>query len=279
MNNIKNIFSLIRGYNIILSGIAVLISSYLLESLLLYKTLEVSIVVMSTMALGNIMNDFLDIESDKINHPNRVLVNNRMATNDAMILFSLIVIILLYFSIYISFKGLLFLYLLILPLLFSYNLYLKKIPVIGNLIVSLLLGSVFLFTELSILNSINILLIPFFLVSVFSFVREMIKDMQDYTGDKRAGMYTLPIIVGKKNMNYIIFYSILILITVLLFPFIFWGYNFKYLLLLIIFIEIPLIYSLILLIKYPSKKTYGLLADLLKVLTLGGLIIIMVSKK
>jgi 4-hydroxybenzoate polyprenyltransferase len=234
---------------------------------------------MSTMALGNIMNDFLDIESDKINHPNRVLANNKMKTNDAMILFFLIVIILLYFSIYISFKGLLFLYLLILPLLFSYNLYLKKIPVIGNLIVSLLLGSVFLFTELSILNSINILLIPFFLVSVFSFVREMIKDMQDYTGDKRAGMNTLPIIVGKKNMNYIIFHSMLILIMVLLFPFIFWGYNFKYLLLLIIFIEIPLIYSLILLIKYPSKKTYGLLADLLKVLTLGGLIIIMVSKK
>ena len=279
MNNIKNIFSLIRGYNIILSGIAVLISSYLLDSLLLYKTLEISIIVMSTMALGNIMNDFLDIESDKINHPNRVLVNNKMATNDAIILFFLIVIILLYFSIYISFKGLLFLYLLILPLLFSYNLYLKKIPVIGNLIVSLLLGSVFLFTELSILNSINILLIPFFLVSVFSFVREMIKDMQDYAGDKLAGMYTLPIIVGKKNMNYIIFYSMLILMMVLLFPFIFWGYNFKYLLLLIIFIEIPLIYSLILLIKYPSKKTYGLLADLLKVLTLGGLIIIMVSKK
>ena len=279
MNNIKNIFSLIRGYNIILSGIAVLISSYLLDSLLLYKTVEVSIIVMSTMALGNIMNDFLDIESDKINHPNRVLVNNKMATNDAMILFFLIVIILLYFSIYISFKGLLFLYLLILPLLFSYNLYLKKIPVIGNLIVSLLLGSVFLFTELSILNSINILFIPFFLVSVFSFVREMIKDMQDYTGDKRAGMNTLPIIVGKKNMNYIIFHSMLILIMVLLFPFIFWGYNFKYLLLLIIFIEIPLIYSLILLIKYPSKKTYGLLANLLKVLTLGGLIIIMVSKK
>ena len=279
MNNIKNIFSLIRGYNIILSGIAVLISSYLLDSLLLYKTVEVSIIVMSTMALGNIMNDFLDIESDKINHPNRVLVNNKMATNDAIILFFLIAIILLYFSIYISFKGLLFLYLLILPLLFSYNLYLKKIPVIGNLIVSLLLGSVFLFTELSILNSINILLVPFFLVSVFSFVREMIKDMQDYTGDKRAGMNTLPIIVGKKNMNYIIFHSMLILIMVLLFPFIFWGYNFKYLLLLIIFIEIPLIYSLILLIKYPSKKTYGLLANLLKVLTLGGLIIIMVSKK
>ena len=279
MNNIKNIFSLIRGYNIILSGIAVLISSYLLDSLLLYKTVEVSIIVMSTMALGNIMNDFLDIESDKINHPNRVLVNNKMATNDAIILFFLIAIILLYFSIYISFKGLLFLYLLILPLLFSYNLYLKKFPVIGNLIVSLLLGSVFLFTELSILNSINILLIPFFLVSVFSFVREMIKDMQDYTGDKRAGMNTLPIIVGKKNMNYIIFYSMLILIMVLLFPFIFWGYNFKYLLLLIIFIEIPLIYSLILLIKYPSKKTYGLLANLLKMLTLGGLIIIMVSKK
>ncbi len=279
MNNIKNIFSLIRVYNVILSGIAVLIAAYLLDSFLLDKTLEVAIIVMSTMALGNIMNDFLDIKSDKINHPNRALVNNKITAHDTMILFSLIVIILLYFSIYISFKGLLFLYLLIIPLLFSYNLYFKKLPVIGNLIISLLLGSVFLFTELVILDSLNILLVPFFLASIFSFVREMIKDMQDYAGDEHVGMHTLPIIVGKKMMNYIIFHSILILIIILLFPFIFWGYNFKYLLLLLIFIEIPLIYSLILLIKYPSKKTYGLLANLLKMLTLGGLIIIMVSKK
>ena len=162
MNNIKNIFSLIRVYNIILSGIAVLIAAYLLDSFLLYKTLEISIIVMSTMALGNIMNDFLDIESDKINHPNRVLANNKITANDVMILFVLIVIILLYFSIYISFKGLLFLYLLIIPLLCSYNLYFKKLPVIGNLIVSLLLGSIFLFTELVILDSLNSLLVPFF---------------------------------------------------------------------------------------------------------------------
>jgi len=110
LNNIKNIFSLIRVYNVILSGIAVLIAAYLLDSFLLDKTLEVAIIVMSTMALGNIMNDFLDIKSDKINHPNRALVNNKITANDAMILFFLIVIILLYFSIYISFKGLLFLY-------------------------------------------------------------------------------------------------------------------------------------------------------------------------
>ena len=279
MNNIRNIFSLIRGYNVTLSGISVLIASYLLDSFFLYKTLEASILVMSAMALGNIMNDFLDIESDKINHPNRVLASNKLTANDAIFLFLLVAIILLYFSTYLSLKALLFLYLLILPLLFSYNLYLKKLPVIGNLIVSLLLGSIFLFTELSLLNSIESLLVPFFLVSVFSFVREMIKDMQDYTGDMHAGMYTLPIIVGKKKMNFIILCSLLILIILLIFPFIFWDYNFKYLLLLLIFIEIPLIYSLILLIKYPSKKTYGLLANLLKVLTLGGLIIIMVSKK
>lgn len=262
-----------------MSGITVLIAAYLLDSLFLYKTLQVSIIVMSTMALGNIMNDFLDIKSDKINHPNRVLTNNQIALSDAIILFSLILLLLLYFSIYISFNSLFFLYLFIIPLLFSYNLYFKKLPVIGNLIVSLLLGSVFLFTELAILDSINFLIVPFFLVFIFSLIREMIKDMQDYNGDKHAGMRTLPIIVGKKRMNCIILFSILVLIIALLFPFIFWGYDFKYLLLLLIFIEIPLIYSLILLIKYPSKKTYGLLADLLKMLALGGLIIIMVSKK
>ena len=278
MNNMCHIFNLIRVYNVLLSGITVFIAAYLLDFFLFYSTFKLSIIVMSTMTIGNIMNDLLDIESDQINHPNRVLASNRLTVRFAILIFSFSVFILVYFSLQISFKSLFFLYGFILPLLFSYNIYFKKFPVIGNIIVSLLLGSVFWFTELALLDSFSILYTPFFLVIIFSFVREIIKDMEDYDGDKSVGMLTLPIIVGKEAMNYIIIFSVLTLIIVLLFPFIFWNYNLKYLLLLIILIEIPLIYSLILLVKYPSKKTYASIASLLKILTIGGLLIIMVSK-
>ncbi|MDC1050589.1 UbiA family prenyltransferase [Candidatus Marinimicrobia bacterium] len=274
----SHIFNLIRVYNVLLSGATVFIAAYLLDFYLFYSTFKLSIIVMSTMTIGNIMNDLLDIESDQINHPDRALASNKLTTRSAILMLSFSVFILVYFSLQISFKGLFFLYGFILPLLFSYNIYFKKFPIIGNIIVSLLLGSVFLFTELVLIDSFSILCVPLFLVIIFSFVREIIKDMEDYDGDKHVGMLTLPVIVGKQGMNHIIIVSVLTLIIVLLFPFIFWNYNLKYLLLLIILIEIPLIYSLILLVKYPSKKTYASIAGLLKILTIGGLLIIMVSK-
>lgn len=278
MNNMGHIFHLIRVYNVLLSGITVFIAAYLLDFYLFYSTFKLSIIVMSTMTIGNIMNDILDIESDQINHPDRALASNKLTVRSAILMLSFSVFILVYFSLQISFKSLVFLYGFILPLLFSYNIYFKKFPIIGNIIVSLLLGSVFLFTELALIDSLSILYVPFFLVIIFSFVREIIKDMEDYDGDKHVGMLTLPVIVGKEWMNHIIIVSVLTLIIILLFPFIFWNYNLKYLLLLIILIEIPLIYSLILLVKYPSKKTYASIAGLLKILTIGGLLIIMVSK-
>ena len=109
-------------------------------------------------------------------------------------------------------------------------------------------------------------------------LREMIKDMQDFDGDLATNMATLPIVIGYKNTRYFIIGWIIFLLISLLFPYIFYGYNIEYLLLLLIFIEIPLIYSLFLLIKFPSKKTFKSLANLLKLSSLGGLLVIMVSK-
>ena len=81
------------------------------------------------------------------------------------------------------------------------NLYLKKTPLFGNILISVMLGSVFLFTELVLIETMSTLSLPFALTVCFSLVREMIKDMADYEGDILENMQTLPIVLGMACMR------------------------------------------------------------------------------
>jgi len=79
-------------------------------------------------------------------------------------------------------------------------------------------------------------------------------------------------------MRVVIVGWILCLMFILIIPYFFYNYSYEYLLFLILFIEIPLIYSLFLLIKFPTKKTYKRLSIIFKALCVSGLFAIMISK-
>ena len=102
--------------------------------------------------------------------------------------------------------------------------------------------------------------------------------MHDYEGDFHNNSYTAPIYFGKRIMNKIIIIYNFFLILICLIPYFIFHLNINFLLFLIIIIEIPLLYSVFLLIKFPNKRTYKYLSSLLKYLCLGGLLIIMLTK-
>ncbi|MCP4706030.1 MAG: UbiA family prenyltransferase, partial [candidate division Zixibacteria bacterium] len=92
---------------------------------------------------GNSLNDYLDIEADKLNHPERPLPKGDLPPYIAiltMIIFNAVAIIL---GFMINFPVLVIIITAIL-LLFLYNFKLKKMPLVGNLIVSILGGALFL---------------------------------------------------------------------------------------------------------------------------------------
>ena len=269
---------LLRINNLFIAGAAVLISSYLLNEPMNYLLYECAAVVMLTMGLGNIINNFLDIKTDSINHPDRALLSNRIKKKNIILICFLFLFIIFLCSIDFDKQTNIVLYLIIIPSLLLYNFYFKQKPLIGNILVSALLGSVFLFTELTIQQDITHMHIPFFLALCLSLLREIIKDLQDYQGDKMANMTTLPILIGKKNTNYLLIIFTIIASIIFTIPYLFFNYNIKYIYFLTLFIEIPLIYSLFLLIKIPSKRTYKHIAGVLKLLNIVGLLVIMVSK-
>ncbi len=278
MKKILNILFLIRFHNLCLGMLAVYVASFLLNINFNIDVFICMTVVSSVMALGYLMNDYLDIESDKINHPQRALANYSISCFQFFCIVLLFLIILFFSSINLNQGAQKYLLLMVIPLLIFYNLFFKKIPLLGNFIVAILLGFIFLFTEIALINSLYNLLTPFYLAAGLSFLRELIKDAEDQPGDIVSNMRTLPIILGEKKTNFIIIIVTFLLLLLFPIPYFFTMYSIKYLLLLIIFIEIPLIYSLFLLIKFPSKRTYTFLVKLLKFLCLVGLVIFIIER-
>ena len=124
--------------------------------------------------------NIIDIKTDVIDHPNRPLPRKMITINNAYYLLFVSILIGCIASLFINNMSLIFLYFLIIPLLFLYPLYLKKIPLLGNIVVAFLISSVFIFSECVVLKSYTILIIPSLLIFGLSLIREIIKDIHDY---------------------------------------------------------------------------------------------------
>jgi len=275
MKRIINILFFIRFINLIIASFTILICAHSLESFNYSKLILCIIIVVFSMIIGNVMNDVLDIQTDTVNRPKRLLINNSITLLEARVILFISSIVLLFCLIQISYSALLF-YVLVFCLMLLYNIFLKNTPLIGNIIVSFLLSSVVIFTEILLFGRFVELFFPAILAFGISIIREIIKDLEDYKGDKKSGRHTLPIIIGQKKTIFFVIGLIVLFSSICFLPA---YYNLNYLLYIIILIEIPLIYSLFLLINQPTKKEFTFISLILKGVIIGGLLIVFLIKQ
>jgi geranylgeranylglycerol-phosphate geranylgeranyltransferase len=138
-------------------------------------------IALLVMAAGNALNDYMDVEIDRIAHPNRPLPSGRMSAKSALhfsiLLFALGIvasvplgaIVIAIVSVNIAFMVL-------------YEAWGKRNPS-GNVIISYLVGSLFLFGG-AISGSIEGVLVLFFLSFFATLGREMAKGIEDLEGDR-----------------------------------------------------------------------------------------------
>ena len=155
-----------------------------------------SLSVILVMLGGNAMNDLFDIENDKINHPNRPLVTGKISINSAktaiIISFIASTLVALIFISYIS--GLIVI--LAELLLFSYEYTLKRSGLPGNIVISVLVGLIFIFGGIAV-DHFYRMIILFFLATFSNISRELIKDVEDMNGD--FDRLTFPKRYGRKT--------------------------------------------------------------------------------
>jgi len=278
LRKIKFYCQLMRCHNLLIGAAAVFVTAYLLQNNNYYLIFLCALEVMLVMALGNVINDIVDTNIDQINHPNRVLVQRQLSITDVStfqkVLMGLIVLLTLQFH----YMCIVIIFGMVLPLLYLYNYYFKNYFLVGNIIVAFLLGFVFVFSELALTRDINFSIMPFMLAFNLSLVREIIKDMQDYSGDLQHKIKTAPVILGiNKTVQYLAVYIMLCLVLFIL-PYAYGFYGKLYLISLIFCIVIPLIYSVFLLLKFQTHSNFRRLSLLYKILSALGLIVILLSK-
>ena len=187
---------LFRPLNLLTGAFAVYVCSAILRSL--YQTSELTFAILTVVgynAAANSLNDFIDFKIDQVNRPNRPLTAGLVKRNTALIFSVLLFVGGSVTALFLSKLAAMIAILIVLPLIILYNLKLKQLPLVGNIVIALILGLTFVYSG-AVFGNIKPMIIPCFLAFGLTFVRELVKDMEDMEGDRLAGLTTFPIIAG-----------------------------------------------------------------------------------
>lgn len=191
---------------------------------------------------GNIINDFFDIEIDKVNRPERVLVSGKFLKSHAVILYSAVTFAGLMISISIS-KLLFIISFSAAAAIFLYSFKLKAVPLAGNLIVSLVTGFALIFGAAAV-GKPAMGIIPAIFAFLVNFVREVLKDIEDLKGDKHAGVITFPARFGVRRSKYLITFLTGVLMFATVIPYWLELYKIEYFVIVMCVVNVLFVYFL-----------------------------------
>ena len=271
MNNNLAYFNIIRPLNVVVGSLTILVSSLITKYNGSMNNVIFATLVVAFYTVGaNTLNDYLDYKIDKINRPDRPITSGRILRKHALIVSILAFIIGTIIALQLNTNSQLVSIGISLPLIISYNIKLKKLPLIGNIVVAIVLALSFIYAGLAFSN-LSPLILPAVLAFGLTLIRELVKDMADIIGDKSVGLKTFPIFFGEnKTINLCVGLSVLLGIGAFI-PFITGHYNIFYGLSLILTVEIPLGVVVISVLNKPSIEIAKRSANLLKFCTIGGL--------
>ena len=194
----KAIIKLIRPHNCVLAGIGVLIGGIIAVGGMPPTEIAFAFVGAFFIAAGgNAVNDYADREVDAINNPERPIPSGDISPYDA--LFSSRIL----FAVGIAYGALTWqLSCLVIAginsaLLYYYSKRLKKEGLVGNITISYLVGSTFLFGSLAVgrFETVGIMAA---MAGFATAGRELIKDIEDIQGDRGSGSQSYPLKHGRK---------------------------------------------------------------------------------
>ncbi|MGB9175528.1 MAG: geranylgeranylglycerol-phosphate geranylgeranyltransferase [Methanoregula sp.] len=212
-----------RPVNAVAAGLAAVVAYLIATGTFIPAILLLFVVVSLITAAGNVINDYFDVEIDRVNRPDRPIPSGQVslpaARAYAVLLFLAGILVCLFTNelcIAIAIFNSL--------LLIGYAAWLKRTLLIGNIAVSYLAASMFLFG--GAFGGLPVLLhvMPFAVMTFFAMLaRELVKDGEDVEGDKASGAVTLPIRYGMKATMFLASACALLGIAASLIPYLWWG--------------------------------------------------------
>lgn len=244
----------------------------------------------SLAAAGYVVNDLFDLDADNHNKPHRMVIGRQITESTGWgiyAFFNIVAFITGYIlAQHINMPGLWLLPVVAAALLYLYSIDLKKRPVIGNFVVSLLTAlPVFLVAVYDILpaatpDNADVIRPVFYVILVYAlfafysnFIREIIKDAEDLEGDQDQRYRTIAVILGRDYIRYVIVILILVMLV-------FTGYFNVYLfssdlyssLYLLLFVNLPTLYLIFKIFRARQKEDFKQASTLMKLIMLTGIV-------
>jgi geranylgeranylglycerol-phosphate geranylgeranyltransferase len=271
------LITLVRPLNVLITAIAVFIGALLTGTIEPFNKVLLAVFSAATIcAGGNILNDYFDVDIDRINKPSRPIpsgnVNKKVAFTISIVTIILGLILSMFINtvaIFIAFLAVIF--------MVSYNTRLKRRGgIIGNTVITITATLPLFYGSVSVGRIKNI-----FFPALFAFLlhlgREIIKDIEDITGDYHAKSNSLPVRCGLQNAYYIAFIPLFLLIIISPVPFIMGIFNLYYLIIIIPFVILPLIFSFFFFRKKLNPNYIGKLSTILKLAMVFGLLSLIIG--
>lgn len=213
---------------------------------LLLQPLSFLLLCISTVfiaAAGYIINDYFDIRIDGINRPEKMVLEHRVPRRVGIVLHNLLNVLAIVFAWLIIRSGGNFWWiswqLACTVLLWFYSTHFKRQFAVGNIVVAMLTSFTILILYTyepalqifvrqpamikneqgdAIANPVWMLLIYAFFAFVLTWIREIVKDMEDFKGDEADGCRTMPIVWGLgKTTRFAQFLAVVVLIPLVFF--------------------------------------------------------------
>ena len=237
-------------------------------------------------AAGYIINDYFDIKIDSINKPGKVVLGKTIPSRRAIIVHSVLNILGLTLAALVAHKAhhyeWLLLQLACTLLLWFYSTHFKRQFVTGNIVVALLtaLTVVSLAVYEPSVNGLSawVIYVYAYFAFMLTWMREIVKDMEDYKGDAEEGCMTMPIKLGLKNASlFIMGLGLVVVIPLLIIAYILFSYGYELLsLYLIILLALPLAWWAAYLRKETTTKHYHKASSRLKIIMVLGIVSLIV---
>ena len=241
------VFGLLRLFRFELpftAGVCVLLGQLL--ALKLIPTVSQMLLGFSSVffisAAALIINDYFDLETDKINAPERPLPSGLVTKQEVVILFCAVTL-LGWIAAYLINIQTFWVALFVWVIGFLYNWRLKKAGLLGNLMVSFSVGMTFIFGGVGVGRPFEKVV---WLFAVLAFLinlgEEIAADAMDMEGDRKTGSRSLPVMIGREAALKVSAITFLLVCVCSALPFLFgwvaWIYAFPFLLM-----DVVILYS------------------------------------
>ncbi len=206
-----SLFSVVRGYNILIIVIAQYLASIFilapdLSARAIILDVNLFILILATslvIAGGYIINSFYDSEKDLINRPRKTRLDHFISQKKILTLYFVLNLLSVIIASYVSFKAVLFFSLYIFGIWF-YSHKLKRMPFIGNLTSAILSITPFFAVFIYYGNFDQVIFVHATFLFLIIGMREIVKDLENLKGDLALGYHTIPIVLGEQPAKWLI---------------------------------------------------------------------------